>query len=119
MLQKTYNGVLLTLSAICAVIAVLTLTAGCGMGSDEGKEYDTMPTDDIKSVMESHVRELMAIDGVVGVAIGALDDGRQCIRVLLVNDSTELRQKIPRELDGFPVDIDVTGEIRAMSDEDE
>lgn len=104
--------------AVCAVILLLTQTYCCGTGSWEGRENDTMPADDIKVVMEAHVDELMAIAGVVGVAIGALDDGRPCIRVLIIEDDPELRGRIPRELEGYPVVIDVTGEIRALSDEE-
>ena len=33
-----------------------------------------------------------------------------------MNDSAELRAKLPRELEGWPVVPEVTGEIRAMPD---
>jgi hypothetical protein len=113
------GGAPLVMRAACSVIVFLVCAAGCGTSSREGKEDEIMPTDDIKTVMESHVDGLMAIPGVVGVAIGALDDGRPCIRVLIVEDDHELRARIPRELDGHPVAINVTGEIRAMPGEGE
>jgi hypothetical protein len=104
--------------AVCVVIISLAHVAGCGTDSREGKESERMPIDDIKNVMEAHVDELMAIPGVVGVAIGALEDGRPCIRVMLAEDTRELRDKIPSELDGYPVDIEVTGRIRALDEEE-
>lgn len=68
----------------------------------------------VKAVMDSHVDSLMAIDGVVGVAIGATDNNRLCIKVMIKTDDPNLRQKIPTKLDEVPVIIEVTGEIRAF-----
>jgi len=102
---------------VLVMAALVALAAGCGTGSREGGDGEAMSIDDIKTVMEAHVDELMAIPGVVGVAIGALDDGTPCIRVMLLEDTPELRRRIPDELEGHPVDIDVTGPIRAMPGE--
>jgi len=68
----------------------------------------------IKTVMDAHVDSLMAIDGVVGVAIGALDDGSLCIKVMVKKDDPELNKQIPDQLENYPVVIEVTGEIRAF-----
>jgi hypothetical protein len=103
---------------VCAIIIVLAQVSGCGTGTRDREDKESMPLDDIKTVMEAHVGELMAIPGVVGVAIGALEDGKSCIRVLLAEDTKELRDKIPSELGGYPVDIEVTGRIRALDDEE-
>ncbi len=118
MLREKYDGMKGAPLVVCTMILILAQAPGCGTGSREGKENEIMPVDDIKVVMEAHVDELMAIPGVVGVAIGALEDGGPCIRVLIVEDDHELRARIPRELGGYPVVIDVTGEIRALSDEE-
>ncbi len=118
MLRERYGGMKSVPLFACAMMLILAQAPGCGTDSREGKENEIMPTDDIKVVMEAHVDELMAIPGVVGVAIGALDDGGPCIRVLIVEDAPELRARIPSVLGGYPVVIDVTGEIRALSDEE-
>lgn len=68
----------------------------------------------IKAVMDAHVDSLMAIEGVVGVAIGAMDDNRLCIKVMVKKDDPELEKHIPDQLDDYPVVIEVTGEIRAL-----
>lgn len=74
-----------------------------------------MPTQDIKTVMEAHVDELMATEGVTAVAIGELDDGTPCIMVYIVKESDELMARIPGKLDGHPVVVEVSGVIRPMS----
>jgi len=66
---------------------------------------------DIKEVHEKHTAALMKIDGVVGTAIGALGDGSPCILVFVKEDSSEMRKKFPLNFDGYPVVIQVTGEI--------
>ncbi|MBN1503923.1 MAG: hypothetical protein JW952_02545 [Candidatus Eisenbacteria bacterium] len=74
-----------------------------------------MPTRDVKSVMEAHVQELMAIDGVTAVAIGELDDGTPCITVYVVEKTDELSDRIPKTLEGHPVVVEESGVIRPMS----
>lgn len=73
-----------------------------------------MPSREITQVMDAHVDELMAISGVVGVAIGALDDGTPCILVLVVKSSAGIRKSVPREIEGYPVKIVESGVIRPM-----
>ena len=68
----------------------------------------------IKAVMDAHVHSLMAIEGVVGVAIGALDDSSLCIKVLVKKNDPKLHKKIPRQIENCPVVIEETGEIRAF-----
>jgi hypothetical protein len=67
---------------------------------------------DIKTVMESHTGELMAVPGVVGVAIGETDDGTPCILVLV--ESGEVCRELPDTLEGYPVCILESGRIRPM-----
>ena len=119
MRQVHHSGIYGAMLGACAIALVLAQVSGCGEVSREGEDREIMPREDIKQVMDAHVDGLMAISGVVGVAIGALDDGTPCIRVLLLEDTPELRGQIPGELEGHPVVIDVTGEIRAMPGEED
>jgi len=82
----------------------------------ENESRDDMPTRDIKTVMEAHVDDLMALPGVAGVAIGALDDGTPCIKVMVVAQTDELRRHIPDRLEGHPVVIVESGAFRPMED---
>jgi hypothetical protein len=76
----------------------------------EDKEFEN-----IKAVMDANVDSLMSIDGVVGVAIGALDDESLCIKVMVKKGAPGLNKKIPDQLENYPVVIEETGVIRALS----
>ncbi len=64
--------------------------------------------------METHTAELMSIPGVTGVAVGLTRQQQPCILVLVTRETRELRKKIPANIEGHPVEIMVTGEIRGM-----
>lgn len=95
-------------------LAALIMCGGCKKPPSGERSAPIVPSREITQVMDAHVDELMATSGVVGVAIGALDDGTPCILVLVVNDSAGIRKSVPREIEGHPVKIEVTGEIRPM-----
>ncbi len=67
----------------------------------------------IQDVLKEHTDEWMSIPGVVGTAIGEFED-KPCIKVFVAKETRELTQKIPSEVEGFPVVIEETGEIRAL-----
>ncbi len=69
---------------------------------------------DIKTVMEVHADELMAIPGVTGVAIGEMEDKTPCILVLVVDSSGEIVRDVPDILEGYPVRLLESGEIKPM-----
>jgi hypothetical protein len=70
---------------------------------------------DINAVLHAHDRELLAIKGVVGVYVGLLDDGKTpCLKVMMTAKSTEVERAIPKTIEGHPVSIEVTGEIRPL-----
>ena len=69
---------------------------------------------DIKTVMEAHADELMALPGVTGVAIGELEDRTPCILVLTVESPDKISGGIPDILEGHPVRLLESGEIRPM-----
>lgn len=58
----------------------------------------------------------MAVPGVVGVAQG-LCDGTPCIKVLVARHTPELARRIPATLEGHRVEIQETGEFRALGQE--
>jgi hypothetical protein len=72
-----------------------------------------MPAKAIEGVLKEYTKELMSIPGVVGTGQGLCDD-KPCIKVLIVKDTPEVDQKIPRMLEGYPVVIEETGKIRAL-----
>ena len=73
------------------------------------------PRRDIDSVLAAHDQELLAIPGVIGVYVGTLEDRRTpCLKVMLAQDTPELRRAIPATIEGYPVIIEITGEVRAL-----
>jgi hypothetical protein len=66
--------------------------------------------DDIVGVKERHEAALMSVPGVVGVGIGDCD-GQPCIKVFVKERTPELEGQIPKQLEGFKVDIETTGPI--------
>jgi hypothetical protein len=75
------------------------------------------PKRDINAVLAAHDKELLGIPGVVGVYVGALDDGRTpCLKVMLAENNHEAGRRIPQTLDGYPVITAVTGKIHALDD---
>ncbi len=104
-----------TAAAFLILAAALAVQgAGCGKGPEKERGSSSMSMDDAIRVMDAHVNELMAIPGVVGVAVGALESGAPCIQVLVVKKTPEHDNRVPKKIEGFPVVIQVTGEIRPM-----
>ena len=75
-----------------------------------------MPERPIDDVLTAHATELMALPGVVGTARTQRPDGTPAIVVMLAQRDAGLERRIPRTLEGWPVVVWVTGEIRAMPD---
>ena len=75
--------------------------------SNEQKET---PIDD---VFAHHQEALMSIPGVVGVGIGELANS-PAIVVMLRERTPELVATLPTQLGGFPVKIDIVGDIHAF-----
>ncbi len=70
-----------------------------------------------EQVLQEQTDRLMALPGVVGTAMG-LCAGEPCIRVLVVEKTGDLLKQIPTEIEGYPVVVDETGEIKALGDGD-
>jgi hypothetical protein len=93
-------------------IAFLALTlADTNIGSYRGR--NPMAAETIKEVLKKHTRDLMSMPGVVGTGQG-LCEGKPCIKVFVIEKTPDLNQKIPKTLEGYPVVVEETGEIKAL-----
>lgn len=101
-----------TLSVCLIVISIGILTCAKKIAGDH-KGENTVAEKTIEEVLRGHTRELMSIPGVVGTAQGLCND-KPCIKVFVIEKTPELDQKIPDTLEGYPVMIEETGEIRAL-----
>jgi hypothetical protein len=98
-----------------ALAVAAMLAQGCRARPSDTPR-NSMTQRSLTDVLAAHSPELMAIPGVTAVAESRLADGRPCVLVLVVKLTPELRGKIPRELEGWPVRLDQSGEIRAQPD---
>ncbi len=97
-------------------IGVMVLS-GSALGCSEKRLEDQgsreeMAAPTIEAVLKEHTNEWMSIPGVVGTGIGECE-GKPCIRIFVAKKTPELLQKIPSKLEGFVVDVEETGEIKA------
>ena len=73
------------------------------------------PRRDINAVLAAHDRQLLELPAVVGVYVGVLADGKTpCLKVMLARPTPETERKIPREIEGYPVVTEISGEIRPL-----
>ena len=69
----------------------------------------------IEEVKAQHEEQLMSIEGVQGVGIGQRQDGDGlAIKVYVDNKTKALQEKLPKQLEGHPVQIEVSGEFHAL-----
>ncbi len=98
---------------VVACMLCLTLISGCSHNMNRNPA--SAPLRDINAVLADHDKELMAISGVVGVYVGQLSDRKTpCLKVMLARKDPSLERRIPRELAGYPVLTEVTGEIHPL-----
>jgi hypothetical protein len=95
------------------VCLLLAMAASCGRKA-EPNGGTAMQQRDINLVKDSLAKELMSIPGVVGVYVGQTNEGAPCIGVMVAKRTPELEQQLPRSVEGYPVLIDETGEIKPM-----
>ncbi|HHJ53433.1 MAG TPA: hypothetical protein ENJ89_09585 [Caldithrix abyssi] len=70
--------------------------------------------DKIKRVKSKYQRAWLSIPGVVAVGIGTLRDGSAGIIVSVERPDETVRQQIPERVEDVPVEIQVTGKIKAL-----
>jgi hypothetical protein len=83
--------------------------------ADSTRREDPMTMKTIEQVQEEHTPTLMSLTGVVGTFIGVTADDKPCIKVMVVRRTRELEGRIPSQLEGYPVEIFESGEIRPLS----
>lgn len=66
----------------------------------------------IEQVQQDHTDEWMGIPGVVGTAIGQ-HQGQPCILILTSDENEQIRQRIPDNIEGYPVIVQYAGEIKS------
>ena len=83
--------------------------------ADSARRENPITMKTIEQVQEEHTPALMRLTGVVGTFIGVTADDRPCIKVMVVRRTRELEGRIPAQLEGYPVEIFESGEVRPLS----
>lgn len=82
---------------------------------NQTEQDGSMSRKDINAVLKEHDKELLAIAGVVGVYVGLLpDDKAPCLKVMVVKETEDLKRRIPKSIEGYPVLIEESGVIRPL-----
>jgi hypothetical protein len=96
------------------------LTA-CANGEDQavnqgspsqGPQETEVAKPDITAIISANSAAILGLEDVVAIGQARCND-QPCIRVLLASDNTDTRAKLPAEIDGVPVSVEVSGSFRA------
>ena len=66
-----------------------------------------------QQVLEQNEKRLMSIPGVEGVGVGG-SKARPEIIIMVRQHGTEMANTLPKQLNGYPVRVEVSGEITAF-----
>ena len=100
------------LAAVCILWLIIGAMA-CGQPSAEAVPESPLVEKTIEQVLRENTARLMALPGVVGTAQGLCAD-EPCIQVFVVEATEELLKQIPEEIEGYTVDVQQTGEFKAL-----
>ncbi len=104
-----------------AVMTLILLSIACSAAMrspvNQTRQQETMTRKDINAVLKDHDKEWLAIPGVVGVYVGLLpDDKTPCLKVMVVKETEDIKKRIPKSIEGYPVLIEESGVIRPLKD---
>lgn len=104
---------------LCSGLTVILLSIACSAAMrspvNQTGQQESMTRKDINAVLKDHDKELLAISGVVGVYVGLLpDDKTPCLKVMVVKETEDLKRRIPKSIEGYPVLIEESGVIRPL-----
>ncbi len=68
----------------------------------------------IDQVLKNNQEMLLAIPGVQGFYQGELDNGNECIVIMVDSLTEENKQAFPDSLEGYPVKVEETGRIKPL-----
>jgi hypothetical protein len=100
----------------CGIYLFLLLTCAVACQQNMAQNNSSSPKRDINVVLAAHDKKLLAMPDVVGVYVGTLEDRRTpCLRVMLARKNPKTERRIPRSIEGYPVRVEISGEIRPMN----
>ena len=93
----------------------MLLSPACGSRRQSPGDQK-MALKDINLVLDENDEKIMAIPGVVGIYVGLMpDDTTPCLKVMVIQATDDIKNKIPKSLEGYPVLIEESGVIRPFA----
>ena len=68
----------------------------------------------IQEVKEKHEARILKIEGVISIGIGLKKDKTPAIIVGIKQEKQDLIRRIPSVLEGYPVEVRITGSIKTQ-----
>jgi len=68
----------------------------------------------IEDVKNRYEDQLLGQEGIVGIGTGKTSTGEMCIKVYIIEKTQKVEVVIPKELEGYKVEIEEVGEIKAL-----
>ncbi len=104
---------------ILVLFALALLLGACqskdaSRGSNPGQEVKMSQRRPINEVLADHDQEILAIPGVTMIYAGVDTEGEACIKVGVVAATPEVEERIPKQLEGWTVEVEETGEVKPM-----
>ncbi len=72
-----------------------------------------MSSKPIEQVIKQHTPNLMSVPGVTGTAQG-LCNGKPCIKVFVKKMNQQIKEQVPKKIEGYTVKVEETGSFRAF-----
>jgi predicted small lipoprotein YifL len=105
--------------AILSLVMLLASLTACGEKPDQGlpseEAHAVSELRPIDEVLRDHDEEILAIPGVTMIYVGANRHGEPCIKVGVEVANADVEERIPHELEGWPVVVEETGEVGPMN----
>jgi hypothetical protein len=103
------------IALLLALVTLAAFAAACRARAPrtEGSPVSRPP---LAEVLARHTPPFMAMPGVVGTYQGADSTGQPVFVVMIAHEDPALAARIPPTLEGWPVRVEVTGELRALGD---
>ena len=80
----------------------------------EQAKSDELNPSDIDTTLYRLAEEVMPVEGVEGIYQGITENGTSCIVIMISNDDELLRERLPVERDGIPIEIEISGTLNAL-----
>jgi len=108
-----------------AIVVLVTIVAACTTSEEpappietpaeprQDVETEAQATRSIEEVKTDWEQRLMAMRGVTGVSIGLTQESREpCIKVYVSRLAVGAAAEIPKEIEGYPVEVERRGVFR-------